>query len=311
MLIASVSPLWGIAGSVIALFAAVTVQVLIAWRASRDRRRDEYSAAFAAALGWCELPYKVARRLSNDREDVAPIIDAFHKAQSDLFFHRMWMRSVSTDTAAAYERLVDAVKAQTSVHSNQAWQADPWQPAADPLGPRYLIDVDAEREAFIAAVQRDLSVWKRLASPAVAESASYDARFRRLYGRKSFTAYLAGGLAVGGLLAEHHLWPVFVVVVAAAASPTVLAITEMSAARRRTWLLATALIYTFLFTLAALKGFVAGLLGVGVLAVAIYARDALVDRPKHGERSQAEPRMPLDDQIDRQGEQKEGVQPEE
>lgn len=164
MLVATISPLWSIFVALIALFGVVLAQVVVGIRAGRDRRRNEYSAAFASALDWCELPYKVARRLSNDREDVAPVIGAFHKAQTDLFFHRMWLRSASTNSAAAYERLVDAIQSQTRSQSADAWNRAPWDPASGPLGALYKIDVDQQRDAFIRAVQRDLSFWKRLTS---------------------------------------------------------------------------------------------------------------------------------------------------
>jgi hypothetical protein len=181
MLVASASPLWGIAAALVALAGVVLAQALVGLRASRDRRRNEYSAAFAAALGWCELPYKVARRLSNDREDVAPIVDAFHKAQTDLFFHRMWLRSVSSDTASAYERLVDAIQSQTQPHNVRAWESVPWDPASGPLGALYGVDVEAQQAAFSEAVQRDLSVWKRVTTPKASRSreASDDGRFQR------------------------------------------------------------------------------------------------------------------------------------
>ena len=94
------------------------------WQA-RDRRRDEYSKAFATAMEWTEFPYRIARRLSNDAEAVAPIVAAMHESQERICFHTNWLRAVSDDIERAYASLVDAVKTRSEPHIHEAWRRDP------------------------------------------------------------------------------------------------------------------------------------------------------------------------------------------
>lgn len=163
--LAAVSPLWGIAVALIAAAATLGAQALVRLRENRDRRRTEYGKAFAAALGWAELPYRVGRRLSNEPDSCRPLIDSLHDAQHEILFHRGWLKTVSPDIADAYDALVDAIKQQTAPHLQAAWQREPAGPAAAAvLGAAYSIDVGAEQKAFIDAVRRDLSLLERLRS---------------------------------------------------------------------------------------------------------------------------------------------------
>lgn len=161
--LAAVSPLWGIAIALIGAAATLGAQALVRLRENRDRRRTEYGKAFAAALGWAELPYQVARRLSNEPDACRPLIDALHDAQREILFHRGWLTTVSPDIADTYDSLVAAVKDQAAPHLQAAWQREPTDPAtAAFFGPTYPIDIRREQEAFIRAVRRDLSLRERL-----------------------------------------------------------------------------------------------------------------------------------------------------
>lgn len=161
--LAAVSPLWGIAVALIGAAATLGAQALVRLRETRDRRRTEYGKAFAAALGWAELPYRVARRLSNEPDACRPLIDALHDAQREILFHRGWLNTVSPDIADAYDTFVATIKQQTAPHLQSAWQREPTGPAAAAvLGAAYPIDVGVEQKAFIDAVRRDLSLLERL-----------------------------------------------------------------------------------------------------------------------------------------------------
>lgn len=160
--LAAVSPLWGIAAALIPAALALIGQALVRLKENRDRRRGEYGRAFAAALGWAELPYRVARRLSNEAEACRPLIEAFHQAQQEILYHRGWLQSISSDIGQTYDELVEGVKSQTAPHLAAAWKGEPVPVDAMSIGPIYEVDIAAEQAAFITAVRRDLSLTERL-----------------------------------------------------------------------------------------------------------------------------------------------------
>lgn len=162
MILAAISPLWGIAAALVGVAGAIVGQAVARLRDNRDRRRDEYSRAFATALEWREFPYRVARRLSNEASDVRPIIDAMHTAQTQMYFHQAWLESSSKPVADAYASLCRAVKAQTAPHLGEAWRREPWKPQGEPVGLIFSTDLRTEIDAFRAAVQRDVSMIRRL-----------------------------------------------------------------------------------------------------------------------------------------------------
>src|SRR5947209_2803991 len=102
------APPWAVYAALIAAAAALVGQWFVRVKETRDRRRDEYSKAFAAAMQWLEFPYRIARRLSNESEDVSSIVEAMHELQQQIEFHSNWLRSVSEGIANAYGSLVSA-----------------------------------------------------------------------------------------------------------------------------------------------------------------------------------------------------------
>jgi hypothetical protein len=119
------APPWAVYAALITAAAVFVAQWLVRLKESRDRRRDEYSKAFAAAMQWVEFPYRIARRLSNEVDAVAPIVQAMHEAQEQIEFHSSWLRSVSDDIADAYAALVSAVKEASRPHIEAAWRREP------------------------------------------------------------------------------------------------------------------------------------------------------------------------------------------
>jgi hypothetical protein len=93
------APPWAVYAALITAGLGLLGQAAIRVRDTRDRRRDEYSRAFAAAMRWTEFPYRIARRLSDDAAACSPIITAFHETQEKICFHENWLRSVSDDIA--------------------------------------------------------------------------------------------------------------------------------------------------------------------------------------------------------------------
>ena len=143
------APVWAVFAALIPAAGALIGQWFVRLKEARDRRRDEYSRAFAAAMLWLEFPYRIARRLSNDPAEVNPIVLAMHEAQQQIEFHSNWLGSVSDEIANAYGRLVRAVKQETRMHIEEAGGANP-RPSQRGmiLGDTFAIDVASEIEAF-------------------------------------------------------------------------------------------------------------------------------------------------------------------
>lgn len=159
------APPWAVYAALVAAAAALVGQWLVRMKEARDRRRDEYSRAFAAAMQWLEFPYRIARRLSNERDDVNPIVQAMHEAQQQIEFHSNWLRSVSEDIADAYSRLIRAVKDGSRTHIETAWNREPARvPDGMVIGDVFAVDVRDEIKAFTHQIRRDLSVWRRVST---------------------------------------------------------------------------------------------------------------------------------------------------
>lgn len=157
------APPWAVYAALIAAAAALVGQWFVRVKEARDRRRDEYSKAFAAAMQWLEFPYRIARRLSNDPAEVNPIVLAMHEAQQEIEFHSNWLRSVSDDIAEAYGCLVRAVKEGSRPYIEEAWRREPATiPDGMIIGNAFALDVAGEIKAFTREIQRDLSLRHRI-----------------------------------------------------------------------------------------------------------------------------------------------------
>jgi hypothetical protein len=159
---AASAPPWAVYAALITAGLALLGQAAFRIWDARDRRRDEYSRAFATAMEWTEFPYRIARRLSNDAEAVAPIVAAMHQAQERIRFHENWLRTVSDDIETAYSSLVGAVKRESAPHIHTAWKRDPARvPEGMILGDVFAVDVKAEVDEFAKQIKRDLSLLHR------------------------------------------------------------------------------------------------------------------------------------------------------
>jgi hypothetical protein len=157
------TPPWAVYAALITAGVGLIGQALIRMKEARDRRRDEYSRAFEAAMAWTEFPYRIARRLSNEGDAVGPIVARMHDAQEQICFHENWMRSVSDDIAKAYSALVDAVKEKSAPHIQTAWKQAPARiPDGMILGEAFPVRVKSEVDAFTKQIRRDLSYLRQL-----------------------------------------------------------------------------------------------------------------------------------------------------
>jgi hypothetical protein len=161
---AASAPPWAVYAALITAGLALFGQAVSRIWEARDRRRDEYSRAFATAMEWTEFPYRIARRLSNDAEAVAPIVAAMHESQERICFHTNWLRAVSDDIETAYSSLVDAVKTKSAPHIQKAWRQNPARvPEGMILGDAFPVNVKAEVDEFAKQMRRDLSLWRYIA----------------------------------------------------------------------------------------------------------------------------------------------------
>jgi hypothetical protein len=157
----SSAPPWAVYAALITAAVALFGQAVSRIWEARDRRRDEYSEAFATAMEWTEFPYRIARRLSNDAEAVAPIVAAMHQSQERICFHTNWLGTLSEDMGNTYSSLVNAVKTKSAPHIQTAWKQEPAPvPEGMILGNAFPIDVTIEVDEFARQIRRDLSIWR-------------------------------------------------------------------------------------------------------------------------------------------------------
>lgn len=156
-------PPWALYAALISAGAGLLIYAGTRLKEARDRRRDEYSRAFAVAMLWTEFPYRIARRLSDDTEACEPIVAAMHNAQEEIAFHQSWLRSVSDEIADSYDSLVRSVKTKSEPHIHDAWRRPPATiPEGMILGDAFPVDVKTDVAAFITAIRRDLSLRRRI-----------------------------------------------------------------------------------------------------------------------------------------------------
>lgn len=155
-------------------FWAVFVPLLVAaatlWHTQRQvlakrdgERRDhlavEYGRALADAVAWLEMPYRVARRTSNSPETLAALVEKFHALQERIEHNLRWLQLDSRAVGDAYEQLVASVKRNAEDDIQAAWERDPiTEPAAMNIGSIFTANVDAERDAYVAAVRTHLDM---------------------------------------------------------------------------------------------------------------------------------------------------------
>jgi hypothetical protein len=275
-MLATVSPLWGIAAASITAAAGIAGQAGVRLRESRDRRRDEYGRAFAAAMTWLEFPYRIARRVSDDDEVLGALVEAMHESQEEIYYHQGWLRTASPEIAARYQELVTRIKSGAEPHFAAAWGLT-GNPSALLAG-RFTVDTDAAVASFVAAVRRDLSYRQQLfgrdgAAPPLSDG--YRVRLRQLaltnIGSAAVIALLVAA-ADALIKGDWHVPVIFGLIIAAA--PTAWWVWRYR--QRGSWLLLTAVEMVLLSTLTVFYGLVAGALAIAAFALALFARDLLL-----------------------------------
>lgn len=145
-----------------ALFGAIWA-TRDAVKSRREQYRHElarqYGEALATAIAWAEIPYRVARRTSDDADVLQAQAARIHELQERIVYHQQWLRVESPAIAERYDRLVAAVKRIAGPNIQAAW-ARPALSSAEQmnLGPLYRCDLTQECNEFVAAVRRELNL---------------------------------------------------------------------------------------------------------------------------------------------------------
>jgi hypothetical protein len=157
---------WG----VLAAFAAVIVPALIAVfqmnaRRVEDRRHglaQQYGDALAAALAWCETPFRVARRTDDAPQTLSGLADALHELHQRIDHAKWWLQVESPKVANTYAALVDAVRTRTQRHLTAAWERSAvTKPTEMSFGGNpFPVDISNECNAYLTAVRDELGIDK-------------------------------------------------------------------------------------------------------------------------------------------------------
>jgi hypothetical protein len=122
------------------------------------RRRDLYSAAYKAALEWCEAIYRVRRR-NPDGSDDYKLVERFHELQERIAAHEGWIAMESAELGRAYRTFLDEVLAACEPLIKEAWSR-PGRPPTEPTpDDEAHPQLDAAKRKFVEAVRAHMAPW--------------------------------------------------------------------------------------------------------------------------------------------------------
>lgn len=96
-----------------------------------ERRREHYAEAVAALVAWCEYPYVIRRRTSDDPATLERIANTGHELQERIARAQTWVGTEHPKMGEAYRRLVRSVKGQVGPIIEEAWRCEPVASAED------------------------------------------------------------------------------------------------------------------------------------------------------------------------------------
>ena len=142
-------------------------RLLERWMSGRtaraDRRRNRFAEALAAVVLYAELPFVIRRRRAGSPEDerIRISTEARH-VQERIAFHAAWLHAESPAVAASYNELVDKARCVVGDQMRRAWKMDPVASDAEMnIDDVDLSAVDPLKEAYLEAVRKHLSGWRR------------------------------------------------------------------------------------------------------------------------------------------------------
>jgi type II secretory pathway pseudopilin PulG len=148
-----------VAGTVI---VAILSSLAIYFASKRQDRREIYSKAVQAIVGWREMLYRVRRRVAGQETD---LVKSFHSLQEQLDYYEAWVGSESKYMSRSYVKLVKDVKGKTEKLITEAW-TQPIRPAPGNAskGDSHP-DIQAALDRFLMDVRSHLSPlpWRKIA----------------------------------------------------------------------------------------------------------------------------------------------------
>jgi hypothetical protein len=147
-----------IIAGLVALFIAAFSGLAVYVTAKRDRRRNLYSEAYKAALGWREVLYRVRRRAAGE-EATRALVERFHGLQETIDYYQGWIATESPWLARSYCRLVGDVKSATDKLIAEAWKAPPRDPTSGTPEDDKHPELSEATERFLFDVRSHLAIW--------------------------------------------------------------------------------------------------------------------------------------------------------
>lgn len=152
-----------IVAAMIAAFGSLIVFLVDRYLAALARRRENAAEALSEALLWIEMPYRIARRTTDDAATFDRLTSTLHHLQERHAFHRAWLQVEVPAAYVPYSELLDAIRAQCGPHLADAWNRPPVsRPSEMNLGPIYQVDVEPKINSYVKAVRGALRpMWMR------------------------------------------------------------------------------------------------------------------------------------------------------
>ncbi len=117
------------------VLGAIVTMIIAGLRASATTRRDSYACAVQTLVSWCEYPYRIRRRTSDDPDTLTKLADLGHDLQERLARQRAWIAAESRVISEAYNAAIARVAQQVKAACQDAWTQPPIeQPAQMNLG---------------------------------------------------------------------------------------------------------------------------------------------------------------------------------
>lgn len=113
--------LWTLSAAFLTAVASVTVAVLPRWAQTRERIRERYAASTEILAAWIELPYRIARRTSDDPTTLGSLATRGHDLQEDTANMLAWVASDSRVMGDLYTRVVTVVRRRCGSSAQSAW----------------------------------------------------------------------------------------------------------------------------------------------------------------------------------------------
>lgn len=158
-----------LASTVLAAILTGTINILLAWRKSREEERSRvrtvFAEAFAAYAEYKEYPYVIRRRnIEKPGEERVRISEQIRQTQEHLNYYLAWTRAESDDVGRAYDALIEQVRASAGVAMKEAWQQPAIAEDAAMIIPSSQVDLGSLKTyeaAYTTAVGKHL---KKLSS---------------------------------------------------------------------------------------------------------------------------------------------------